>query len=166
MNEAEMLKQGKIGVVPTDTLYGLLASAFDEHAIQRVYKLKKRARTKKCIILISSLDDLKMFDILLTEGQQKALDKFWPGPVSVALPCGLAFRLPADGELISFLKISGPCIAPSANPEGLPPAETVKEAKTYFGDKVDFYMEGGKRSGAPSMLITLDERGAVAILRP
>lgn len=160
-----MLKRGKIGVMPTDTLYGIVASAWNEKAVERVYDLKKRALTKKCIILISSFDDLEMFGVLLTEEQRKILARLWPGPISVALPCGIAFRFPDDIGLISFLKKSGPCIAPSANPEGLPPAETVEEAKKYFGGNVDFYLDGGKRSGMSSTLVTLDRNGSVAVLR-
>jgi L-threonylcarbamoyladenylate synthase len=165
MSEAEMLKQGKIGVMPTDTIYGIVASALNEQAVRRVYDLKKRLSTKPSIILISSFDDLRMFGIILTEEQQKIIARFWPGPVSIILPCGIAFRLPNDALLISFLKKSGPCIAPSANPEELPPAETIEEAKKYFGDNVDFYKDGGKLSGPASTLIALDESNAVTVLR-
>ena len=165
MKEAEILRSGGVGVVPTDTLYGLLASALNEQAINRVYELKGRASDKKSIILISSIDDLEAFNVVLTEEQQKILSRLWPGSVSIVLQGGLAFRLPDDAHLISFLKESGPCIAPSANPGGLSPAETVEEAKKYFGDKVDFYLDGGKRAGQASTLINLDERGNITILR-
>jgi L-threonylcarbamoyladenylate synthase len=166
MKEAEMLKQGKIGVMPTDTLYGLVASVSRKEAIKRVYDLKKRSSAKPSIILISSLGDLGAFGVVLTEGQRKVLARFWPGPVSIVLPCGIAFRLPNNTPLISFLKESGPCIAPSANPEGLPPAETIEEVKKYFGDKVDFYKDGGECSGGmPSTLIALDEQGVIKVLR-
>ena len=165
MNEAEMLKQGKIGVLPTDTIYGIVASALNEEAIARVYEVKGRATTKKTIILISSLDDLRAFGVILTEGQQKNLNRFWPGPVSIIVPGDIAFRIPDDPSLIAFLKESGPVIAPSANPEGLPPAETIEEAKKYFGNMVDFYIDGGKRVGEPSTLIRLEENGAMTVLR-
>jgi len=164
MNEAEMLRQGKIGVMPTDTLYGLVASAHKEKAIERVYNLKGRTATKKCITLISSLDDFSAFGITLTEKQKEIINRFWPGPVSIVLG-GTAFRLPDDSELISFLKESGPLIAPSANPEGLHPARTIAEAYNYFGDRVDFYKDGGELSGAPSTLISLDEDGTITVLR-
>ena len=162
---AEMIRQGNVGVVPTDTLYGLLASAHNKKAVERVYGLKGRSPEKKFIILISSIEELSSFSITLTEEQREVIGRFWPGPVSIVLQGGIAFRLPDDAKLISFLKESGPCIAPSANPEGLQPAETIEEARKYFGDKVDFYMDGGKLSGMPSTLIALDEKGVVTILR-
>jgi L-threonylcarbamoyladenylate synthase len=165
MKEVEILKNGGVGIIPTDTIYGLLASAFNEQAINRAYDLKGRSRDKKSIILISSLDDLAKFSITPTEKQKEIISSLWPGQVSIIFPNGISFRLPNDANLISFLKESGPCIAPSANPEGFPPAETIEEAQKYFGDKVDFYIDGGKRSGMPSTLISLDEEGIITVLR-
>jgi L-threonylcarbamoyladenylate synthase len=178
MMEADLLKQGGVGVMPTDTLYGLVASASDETAIKRVYDLKGRTASKPCIILISGFDDLPHFGTTLTREQHNVLNNYWPGPVSVILPCGpltqeylhrgtqtLAFRIPKDARLRKFLQESGPLIAPSANPEGLPPATTAEEAKAYFGSSVDFYEDGGKRTGEPSTIITFDKNNRVVIVR-
>lgn len=178
MKEAEMLKQGAIGVIPTDTLYGIVACALNEEAVTRVYELKGRTLTKPCIILIPSFANLAEFGIQLTQERQKVLSKYWPGPVSVILSCGtdvprflhrdtftLAFRFPENPKLKFFLEESGPLIAPSANPEGLAPATTIEEAKGYFGNKVDFYIDAGTRSGMPSTIISLDEHDAVTIVR-
>jgi len=165
MEEASLLKQGKVGILPTDTLYGLVASALNDDAVSRVYALKGRTATKKCITLISSLADLSDFGVVLTDAQREVLEHLWPGPVSVVFPSGMSFRLPDNPALISFLKESGPLIAPSANPEGLPPAETIEEAQKYFGDTVDFYKEGGRLSGEPSTLVSLDESGSLTLLR-
>lgn len=178
MIEADLLAKGKVGVIPTDTLYGIVASAMNESAVGRVYALKKRAPTKPCIILISSIADLKIFGIELTEQQKSIVNTYWPGPVSIVMSCGddvpeylhggthtLAFRLPDDEKLIAFLLESGPLIAPSANPEGLPPATTTSEARQYFGDDVDFYIDGGVRAGEPSVLVMLGADGSVEVLR-
>lgn len=178
IKEAELLRAGKVGVVPTDTLYGTVARAEDEAAVERVYALKQRAPEKPCIILIASLDDLTRFTVELSAQQRTALARYWPGPVSVVLSCGpqtpyylhrgthtLAFRLPDSQTLQETIKISGPLIAPSANPEGLPPATTLDEARAYFGAEVDFYVEGGMRTGAPSALVRLAADGTVEIIR-
>jgi L-threonylcarbamoyladenylate synthase len=178
MKEAEILKKGGIGVIPTDTLYGIVACALHEQAVTRVYELKGRTPTKPCIILIPSVANLSAFGIFLTQEREKILSQYWPGPVSVILPCGtdvpeylhrgtftLAFRLPDDPQLLRFLEESGPLIAPSANPEGLPPATTTEEAKKYFGDNVDFYIDGGKRDGMPSTIIAFSEDNSVTIVR-
>ncbi|MFA6408436.1 MAG: L-threonylcarbamoyladenylate synthase [Candidatus Paceibacterota bacterium] len=179
MKEAEILKQGGVGVIPTDTLYGIVACALNECSVECVYTLKGRTPTKPSIVLISSSEDINLlFGIALSEKRHELVSKYWPGPVSIVLHCGdnvpeylhrgtgtLAFRVPNYPELRTFLLESGPLIAPSANPEGLPPATTVEEAREYFGDTVDFYIDGGKRAGMPSTLIAFDEHDSVIVLR-
>jgi L-threonylcarbamoyladenylate synthase len=85
MKAAVLLKEGAIGVIPTDTIYGICTSAFNKKAVEKVYKLRKRNPNKPCIILISSLEDLKKFNIRLTLWQKKILEKLWPGKISVIL---------------------------------------------------------------------------------
>lgn len=171
------LKNGGVGVLPTDTIYGLVGSALSQQAVERIYKLKSRTPSKASIILISSIDDLKLFYIQLTEEVKKFLEKIWPNPVSVILSCPkdkfaylhrgtktLAFRIPKNKKLLELLKQTGPLIAPSANPEGQPPAEDIGQAKDYFKDSVDFYLDGGKLSSPPSTLIEI-QNGKVIVLR-
>jgi L-threonylcarbamoyladenylate synthase len=57
-----------------------------------------------------------------------------------------------------LLKKAGPLVAPSANPEGMEPAKTIKEAKEYFGERVDFYINGGKLLSPPSTLIEIKNK--------
>ena len=121
---------------------------------------------------------MEKFGINLKEDQAKFLKKIWPGKVSVILPCknkefkylhrgtnSLAFRFPAKKSLLEILKKTGPLVAPSANPEGLKPAENITEAKKYFGDKVDFYLAGGSLKSEPSTLIEISKDGEVGVLR-
>ncbi|MEI6581241.1 MAG: Sua5/YciO/YrdC/YwlC family protein, partial [bacterium] len=79
----EILKHDGIGVMPTDTIYGLVGSAFSKEAVRRIYKIKKRNKKKKSIVLISSLKDLEKFKIKINKEQAKILKKFWPGKVSI-----------------------------------------------------------------------------------
>ena len=164
----KILQDGGVGVLPTDTLYGLSASVFKPEAVEKIYKLKNKDPQKPLIILISTVEDLAKLVITLNENQQKVLAKVWPGPVSVVLPCAsnhlphlhrgtntLACRLPTNPDLINLLKQVGPLISTSANPTGELPASTIAAAKNYFGDQVDFYLDGGTLSGAPSTLISL-----------
>lgn len=165
-----ILQAGGIGVLPTDTIYGLVGSALNKKTIKRIYAVKKRNPNKPCIILISSLKDLAKFNIKPNKETLNILNKFWPGKVSIIIN-GIAFRLPAsprtgglnNKNLIEILKQTGPLIAPSANPEGLPPAKTIAEAKAYFGNQVDFYV-AGRSNKKPSKLIKI-ENGAIEVLR-
>ncbi|MFA6476139.1 MAG: L-threonylcarbamoyladenylate synthase [Candidatus Paceibacterota bacterium] len=162
---AHILKTGGVGVIPTDTLYGLVAQALDKKAVTRVRRLKSRGPSKPFIILISSIRDLEKFKIKLDPESKKILTKIWPGPVSVAFNKKLSFRLPKNKFLNELIKKTGPLIAPSANPEGSPPASTISDARNYFGTKIDFYLSNGKKlAGQPSTLISL-KKGQIEILR-
>jgi len=177
-NVVDLLKKGKIGVIPTDTVYGIVGLALNPKTIEEIYRIRKRDITKPLIILISSLDDLKKFDIKLTKEQKSYLQKIWPNPVSVILPCpqekfiylhrgkkSLAFRLPDNKNLLEILKETGPLVAPSANIEKEKPAETIEQAKKYFGDKISFYIDIGKLKSKPSTIVRLYEDGTRIILR-
>lgn len=152
--------------MPTDTIYGLVGPAFSKKAVERIYCLRKRDRKKPFIVLIAATHDLKNFGVKPSERTLSVLKKLWPGAVSVILPVpgqkfsylhrgtnSIAFRLPKDQWLRNYLKKTGPLIAPSANIAGSKPAENIKEAKKYFGSKVDFYLDKGAKKGKPSILI-------------
>ena len=165
--QVEIIKSGGVGVIPTGSVYGLMSSAMVEVGIEKVYKLKRRNPTKPSIVLVSSPEDLSTFGV---DTYQISLAKgYWPGMTSVILDVpnsvvpkwlhrgtnSLAFRVPPDEELRKVLALTGPMIAPSANPEGDPPSTTIDEAKAYFGDKVDFYVDGGVCDHKPSKVIKL-----------
>ncbi len=173
-----LLKSGKIGVMPTDTLYGLVGSALNPEVVEKIYNLRKRVKDKPMIILISEIDDLEKFEINLTKKQYEFLEKIWPNPASVVLPCpseklsylhrgkeSLAFRVPKDKNLLKVLTQTGPLVAPSANIEGEKPAENIEEARKYFGDSLSFYIDAGEIKSQPSTLISLDDKGVYLVLR-
>lgn len=171
------ISDGGIGVVPTDTLYGIVCSAKNKKSVERLYKLRERNLKKPSIILISDIKDLKFFGIKPDKQTREILSRVWPGQASVILPCAgkkfsylhrgtknLAFRLPGKKDLVKLIKKTGPVIAPSANPEGLLPATTIKEAQDYFEDEVDFYVSGGKLESLPSTIVTI-KNGKLSVKR-
>lgn len=164
MEIVNLLKKGGIGVIPTDTIYGIVGSALNPQTVDKIYALRKRERNKPFIILISSLNDLKKFDVTLTKEQENFLKKIWPNPVSVVLH-NLAFRMPKNKKLLELLRAAGPLVAPSANMAGAKPAQTIDEAKKYFGERIDFYLDGGRIESEPSTLIQLKNDGSHNILR-
>lgn len=166
----ERLAKGAIGVLPTDTLYGFVASALLPESVARLYEARGRNEQKPCIVLIEKLSDMETFGVALSQDAENVLRTVWPGAVSVILPNipdrfsylhrgmgTLAFRMPNVPELRDMLRVSGPIIAPSANPEGMKPAETAEEAQSYFGDRADFFVDGGKLSGLPSTVVRLED---------
>lgn len=174
----EAIKAGKLVIMPTDTIYGLVGSALIPDTVEEIYKLRKRAKDKPMIILISSLNNLRQFDIKLSNIQKRFLEKNWPNPLSVILSCkskqfkylhrgkkSLAFRMPKDEKLLALLKQTGPLVAPSANFEGDSPAENINQAKKYFGNAGSFYVDGGVVKSQSSTIISLDDKGKPLILR-
>lgn len=174
---AEKLKQGMVGIIPTDTIYGIVASARMPEAVERVYTLRNRDREKPCIILISDRSELTEFGVTPTNEESDFLRKHWPGAVSVLLSCessqfsflhrgihSLAFRVPDSVWLRNLLRETGPLIAPSANLKGEDAATNIDEARQYFGFRVDFYADGGMLAGEPSTLVRF-ERNQVKVLR-
>lgn len=165
---ANNLKEGKIGIIPTDTIYGISSSAFSREAVERIYATKKRNSEKPLIVLVSKMSDLELFGISLSDEKMKAVKKYWPGKVSLILPCfspdffylhrgkeALAFRLPKEDFLIEFIEKTGPIVSTSANLEGEPQATNVRMAKGYFGSGVDFYWDKGELSGLASKIVDL-----------
>jgi L-threonylcarbamoyladenylate synthase len=173
-----ILLAGGVGILPTDTLYGVLGSALSADAVDRIYALKRRDRRKPFIVLIAEMNDVERFGVVLSDAVRQELAKYWPGPTSIILPTvddsftyldrgtdAIAFRVPNDDDLRALLRETGPLVAPSANVEGASPATTIEEARKYFGTEVDFYVDGGALDGKPSKLIALDEDGGVQVVR-
>jgi L-threonylcarbamoyladenylate synthase len=176
-SEAQSLqKPGVLGVIPTDTVYGLVARAADQVAVARLYKLKGR-KTKPGTIIAASLEQLEQLG--LKHRYLKAVEQFWPGAVSVIIPTSdpkldylhqgtmsLAVRLPAEPELQKLLARTGPLLTSSANPPAEPTASTTEQAKKYFGKQVDFYTDGGDlKQRQPSTIIRVVD-DAIEVLRP
>jgi len=175
----DLLMAGAVGVMPSDTIYGVMCRAADESATDRLYKLKSREH-KPGTVIAANIDQLIALGIKAR--YLKAVEQFWPGKVSVEIPNQVvylnqgtgrqAFRL-VDGpiELIKVLNQTGPLLTSSANHPGEPPANTIAEAQNYFGDTADFYVDGGDLSGRePSTVIRIVDdaievirRGAVTI---
>lgn len=169
----EVLHGGGIAVIRTDTLYGIVARADDEQAVKRVRAVKKRSPDKALIVLLGRADDA--YDN--AEVLQTHTDGIHPTSVIVPSPHApewirhengsVAYRIPVDAQLRELLSQTGPLVAPSANPEGLPSASTIAEARAYFHDQVDCYLDGDAVAPdmPPSWIIQLDDRGDITRLR-
>lgn len=169
-----VLKRGGLVVMPTDTVFGILASAVLKESVQKLYGVRNRDLDKPCIVLCTDIGQLNDLGVAIGEEKLKALSLMWPNPVSVVLPFDnerdylhrgtrtLAVRIPKDLELRDFLKQTGPLLAPSANTQGQKIASNLYEAKAYFGDKVDFYMDG-EVGGEVSTLIDFTNDSPILI---
>lgn len=159
----KLTQPGTIAVILTDTVYGVVARATDPAAVERLYRLKRR-ENKPGTLIAAAVDQLVALGI--KRRYLQAVERYWPGAVSVIIPCGeemlylhqgvqsLAVRIPDDASLHVLLERTGPLITSSANQPGELPARTIAEAKAYFGDTVDLYVDGGDVAGRkPSTVI-------------
>lgn len=175
MDYAPLLRpDGVVGVIPTDTIYGVVARAADQSATERLYGVKSRENKPGTIIAANTA---QLEELGLKHRYLKAVEQFWPGAVSVVIPCGqdleylhrgtggLAVRIPADEDLRRFLQSTGPLLTSSANHSGEPPSITIAQAKKYFGKDIDFYIDGGDLSDrSPSTVIKVVD-DAIQVLR-
>lgn len=170
-----LLTRGAVGVLPSDTVYGLVARAADEPAVAKLYAAKHREK-KPGTIIAGKLQQL--IDLGLRARYLKAVEQYWPNPLSVVIPCGeelgylhlgkrsLAVRIPADERLRELLLQTGPLLTSSANLPSEPVATNIDEARQYFGDTLDFYVDGGTITDhVPSTVIRVVD-DAIEILRP
>lgn len=172
---ALVLDDRQLAVIPTDTVYGLVAKASMPDAATRLYQLKSRS-DKPGTILAADIDQL--VGLGLKRRYLTAVEQYWPGPISIIIPCSdpslkylhqgkmsLAVRIPDDKKLKMMLQKNGPLLSSSANISGQQPAHNIDQARAYFGDNVDLYVDGGDLSNRqPSTIIRIVD-DAVEVLR-
>jgi tRNA threonylcarbamoyl adenosine modification protein (Sua5/YciO/YrdC/YwlC family) len=157
----ELLRSGAVGILPTDTVYGLVTLATDEVAVARFYALKSREQ-KPGTLIAANTEQLLALGVATDEID--TVERYWPNPLSAVLTIRgldyltqgvgtLAMRVVADPKVAALLAQTGPLITSSANQPGEPPATSIDEAVAYFGENVDFYVDGGTIIGEPSTII-------------
>lgn len=162
------LMDGAVGVLPTDTVYGLACRAADQAAVSKLYGLKDRESKPGTVIAadVSQLEQLGLDYVTLSQAEEH-----WPGPVSVEIKNSLDYLTQSTGrnayrvvsgppQLLDLLRITGPLLTSSANAPGSPVSGTIAEARRYFDESVSFYVDGGDLSGnLPSTLVRITASG-------
>lgn len=164
---SEALTSAKLVVLRTDTIYGIVASAANRHAMERLYRAKHRPANESCIILVADIFDIPG---LTATQRQHYLQLNAERPASNDFPHAahqngtLAFRL-VTSNLAHLIRQTGPLLAPSANPAGMPPANNITEAISYFGDMVSVYVDGGEVTTAVASRIIKLQDGDIVTIR-
>ena len=170
---ADDISAGKVGVIPSDTLYGLVGRADNKTAVGRIYDLKKRQGKPGTII---AADINQLVRVGFKRRYLTAVESYWPNPLSVVIPCSdleylhhglgsVPVRIPSNKELVELLARTGALQTSSANHTGEPCATTIEQAQSYFGDDVDYYVDGGDLSDRkPSTVIRIVD-DAIEVIR-
>lgn len=154
---AEILKRGGLVAVPTETVYGLAANAFDANAVRRIYEVKGRPETKPISLLVSGMADVECFCKNIPEEAYRLASVFWPGPLTMILEkrqlvpdivtAGgktVGVRCPDNALTLSLIRAAGvPLAAPSANISGAPSPKNAEAVKSSFCGKIDCILDGG-----------------------
>jgi L-threonylcarbamoyladenylate synthase len=177
---AEIIRGGGIVALPTETVYGLGANAFDERAVARVFETKRRPFFDPLILHVGGrewLSDLVTGTPALAD---RLIDAFWPGPLTIVLPKktavpdiataglpGVAVRIPAHDTALRLINAAGvPIAAPSANPFGYVSPTTAEHVRAQLGAAVDMILDGGAcEVGIESTIISFMD-GTPTLLRP
>lgn len=169
---ATALRQGRLVVYPTDTLWGLAARATDDRAVARLFEAKRRPAGLAVSLAVSSLEEVEPWTEL-PDTVRGYLRRELPGPITVLLPPSgaarrrlapgllgaggaLAVRIPDHPVARALARRAGPITATSANRHGDPDAATLGEVRRVLGDRVAVYLAGAPRpSGVPSRIVDL-----------
>ncbi|AND16860.1 L-threonylcarbamoyladenylate synthase [Rathayibacter tritici] len=159
--------RGELVVIPTDTVYGVAANAFDAAAVQRLLDAKGRTRQSPPPVLIGDVAALDALAENVPEAVRDLAREFWPGGLTIVLHAQpslvwdlgetrgtVALRMPDNPVTIELLAETGPLAVSSANRTGQPSATTAQEAFDQLGDSVDVYLDAGaagsQYSGRPA----------------
>lgn len=176
---ADALRQGRLVVFPTETVYGLGADALDPEAVRGIFAAKRRPADNPLIVHVATTEDAQGLASRWPEAAAKLAKAFWPGPLTLVLPKAphvpdittggldsVAVRVPAHPVAQSLLAAAGlPVAAPSANLSGRPSPTRIGDARADLGQSVAAYLDGGPTDvGLESTVV--DVRATPAILRP
>jgi tRNA threonylcarbamoyl adenosine modification protein (Sua5/YciO/YrdC/YwlC family) len=153
--------RGDLIVIPTDTVYGVAADAFNPAAVQKLLDAKGRERTSPPPVLVPGIETLDALAEQVTPEMRALAEAFWPGGLTIVVPARTtlawdlgetngtaALRMPDHGLTLELLRESGPLAVSSANLTGQPAAITATEAHDALGDRVAVYLESGESSGS------------------
>ncbi len=169
---AAVLLQGGAVVLPTDTVYGLVAIADDQTATSKLFALKGRSDAVPIAVLCASVAQaLSLADVAAGSAAAVVADRWWPGPLTLVLPrragvelhvgepsATVGVRVPDHALVRALATRVGPLAATSANRHGSPTAATVAQVRLDLGGGVSLYVDGGRLTARASTVV--DATGA------
>ncbi len=164
------LEAGQLVVIPTETVYGLVANPRVSGSVEQIYTAKQRDRGKPLQMLVSGMDVIEAMGFRLSDVERRLAERFWPGGLTLIVESedrSEGFRIP-DSEIAIEIsaRVGGALWATSANSSGDPAALTAAEAVACLGDSVAVVLDGGAvADGIASTVARVDSQGYVEVLR-
>jgi L-threonylcarbamoyladenylate synthase len=162
----QVLKNGGLVAIPTDTVYGLACALGNPIAIKRLYEVKGRDSSKPIAVLIGDTDQLKLVASHINRKATRLAKRYWPGALTLVLPrlVGLpdilssqptvGVRMPDHPFVLYLLRTAGPLAVTSANLSGAENPKTAQDVFNQLGDRIDLTIDGGRcPGGVPSTVV-------------
>jgi tRNA threonylcarbamoyl adenosine modification protein (Sua5/YciO/YrdC/YwlC family) len=178
MRQAKLaVGRGELVVLPTDTVYGIGADAFNPKAVQALLDAKGRGRSTPPPVLIGDVSALDALATDIPDVARALIEHYWPGPLTLVMHAQpslnwdlgetkgtVGLRIPDSKEAIALLKETGPMAVSSANLHGKTSAVNAQEAFEYFGESVPVYLDAGEASvGVASTILDLTDAQSMRI---
>lgn len=173
----DIIDNGGLVIMPTDTIYGIVGDATNEKTIKRVFELKKRDGSKAMLMLVSDIDMLKEYVDDISEEETKLIEEFWPGPLTIIfkkknvsdlLTGGLdtvGIRCPNDERLLSIIKeLNRPILSTSVNVSGGLQATSIDVIDEAIINNVDYVIDDGECNKVASTIVIVKNKN-VNVLR-
>ena len=154
---AELLREGGLVAVPTETVYGLAGNGLEAEVIESIYEVKGRPAVKHISLMVPDASALETLCSDVPESAKLLAERFWPGPLTIILRAKdsvpeilraggetVGLRCPRQEQTLSLLRmLDFPLAVPSANPSGLPSPKTAEAVLEYFDGKISAVIDGG-----------------------
>ncbi|WP_027932039.1 L-threonylcarbamoyladenylate synthase [Amycolatopsis thermoflava] len=173
---ASAVRSGRLVVLPTDTVYGIGADAFDSAAVRALLRAKNRGSDLPVGVLVGSWSTVDGLVLGVPPQARALIEAFWPGDLSIVLPHApslrwdlgttrgtVMLRMPLHPVALELLRDVGPMAVSSANVSGRSPASSAEEAQEQLGESVSVYLDGGP-SGEPVPSSIVDLTGDEPVL--
>ncbi|GHF15722.1 threonylcarbamoyl-AMP synthase [Amycolatopsis deserti] len=166
---ASAVRSGRLVVLPTDTVYGIGADAFDSAAVRALLRAKNRGPDLPVGVLVGSWSTIDGLVLGVPPQARALIEAFWPGDLSIVLPHApslrwdlgttrgtVMLRMPLHPVALELLREVGPMAVSSANVAGRSPATDAAEAREQLGESVSVYLDAGpSREALPSSVVDL-----------
>lgn len=165
---AEVIKNGGLVSVPTETVYGLAGNGLDAAAVRRIYEVKGRPERKPLSLMVAGTCAMEQYWTAVPWGARVLAEKYWPGPLTLVMTASpeipeivtaggstVGLRCPDHPLTLELLERAGlPLAAPSANPSGEESPKIAEKVLDYFDGRIDAVIDGGEcRLGVESTII-------------
>ena len=161
------LENGEVIIYPTDTLYALGADIFNNEAIKKIFKVKKRPYSNPLPVAVANFNEINKISYT-NELVKRVVEQFLPGPLTLILKKkksvpnivtggldNIAIRIPKNAIAIELLSTFGPLTVTSANIHGKKTSYVINDLKIQFSDRISAYVENGRLDKNPSTIVDL-----------